>query len=155
MPRAPAREWHERVQVAHAFSANSFLVTKELSLSQQTGSTQVRTGARASTITANTKKYLRPLVRAPARPSLFSHCMLRSALSLLLLRVFAMAADRPARLRAVFSDLDGTLVHFPSWFEEHGAKIVSRDAEAKRRAAALGLVNGGRCAQCAADCVVS
>ena len=30
-----------------------------------------------------------------------------------------------------------------------------RDAEAKRRAAALGLVNGGRCAQCAADCVVS
>ena len=58
-------------------------------LSQQTGSTQVRTGARASTITANTKKYLRPLVtgRAPARPSLFSHCMLRSALSLLLLRV--------------------------------------------------------------------
>ena len=30
-----------------------------------------------------------------------------------------------------------------------------RDAEAKRRAAALGLVNGGRCAQCAAVCVVS
>mmetsp|Transcript_33085 Transcript_33085/g.104025 ORF Transcript_33085/g.104025 Transcript_33085/m.104025 type:complete len:333 (+) Transcript_33085:68-1066(+) len=58
--------------------------------------------------------------------------MLRSLFSLLLLRVFAMAADRPARLRAVFSDLDGTLVHFPSWFEEHGAKIVSRDAEAKR-----------------------
>lgn len=43
-------------------------------------------------------------------------------------------ADRAnaPRLRAIFSDLDGTLVHFPAWFEEHGSKIVSRDADAKR-----------------------
>uniref|UniRef100_A0A7S3BYA0 Trehalose-phosphatase n=1 Tax=Haptolina ericina TaxID=156174 RepID=A0A7S3BYA0_9EUKA len=32
-------------------------------------------------------------------------------------------------LRAIFSDLDGTLVHFAKWFEEHGTRIVSTDAE--------------------------
>ena len=31
-------------------------------------------------------------------------------------------------LKAIFSDLDGTLVHFPAWFEEHGSKVVSSDA---------------------------
>lgn len=31
-------------------------------------------------------------------------------------------ARRP--LRAVFSDLDGTLVHFSSWFEAHGVRLV-------------------------------
>ena len=36
------------------------------------------------------------------------------------------------KLRAIFSDLDGTIVHFPAWFEQHGTKIVSRDLEAKR-----------------------
>jgi len=38
----------------------------------------------------------------------------------------------PPRLRAIFSDLDGTLVHFPAWFEKHGSKIISRDEGAKR-----------------------
>ena len=33
-------------------------------------------------------------------------------------------------VKAVFSDLDGTLVHFPKWFEEHGSKIVRRDPAA-------------------------
>lgn len=32
-----------------------------------------------------------------------------------------------APLRAVFSDLDGTLVHFSKWFEEHGTRIVEMD----------------------------
>ena len=36
------------------------------------------------------------------------------------------------RTRAIFSDLDGTLVHFPAWFEEHGSTIVSRNPEARR-----------------------
>ena len=36
------------------------------------------------------------------------------------------------QVKAVFSDLDGTLVHFPAWFEEHGSTIVRRDPEAKR-----------------------
>ena len=36
------------------------------------------------------------------------------------------------RLKAVFSDLDGTLVHFPAWFEEHGSKIVSIDEPSGR-----------------------
>lgn len=43
-----------------------------------------------------------------------------------------MAAEQRPRVRAIFSDLDGTIVHFPAWFEEHGSKIVSRDPEAKR-----------------------
>ena len=33
-------------------------------------------------------------------------------------------------VKAVFSDLDGTLVHFPAWFEAHGSKIVRRDPTA-------------------------
>ena len=33
------------------------------------------------------------------------------------------------RVKAVFSDLDGTLVHFPAWFEEYGSKIVRRDPD--------------------------
>tara|TARA_B100000795_G_C22779568_1_gene431608 strand:+ start:1115 stop:1690 length:576 start_codon:yes stop_codon:yes gene_type:complete len=33
-------------------------------------------------------------------------------------------------VKAVFSDLDGTLVHFPAWFEAHGSKIVLRDPAA-------------------------
>ena len=36
------------------------------------------------------------------------------------------------RTRAIFSDLDGTLVHFPAWFEEHGSTLVSRNPEARR-----------------------
>ena len=32
-------------------------------------------------------------------------------------------------VKAVFSDLDGTLVHFPAWFEEYGSKIVRRDPD--------------------------
>ena len=35
------------------------------------------------------------------------------------------------RLKAVFTDLDGTLVHFPAWFEQHGTRIVEND---KKRA---------------------
>ena len=68
-----------------------------------------------------------PLLLA-ATPSL-------SAAAPLLLFATMSAADlqRPAsRVRAIFSDLDGTIVHFPAWFEEHGIKIVSRDAQAKR-----------------------
>jgi len=42
------------------------------------------------------------------------------------------ASEQPPRIRAIFSDLDGTIVHFPAWFEQHGTKIVSRDEEAKR-----------------------
>lgn len=34
--------------------------------------------------------------------------------------------ERPP-LRAIFSDLDGTLVHFPKWFERHGVTMVDRD----------------------------
>jgi len=41
----------------------------------------------------------------------------------------------PPKVRAIFSDLDGTIVHFPAWFEEHGSKIVSRDPEAKHAVA--------------------
>lgn len=41
-----------------------------------------------------------------------------------------MAAEQP-RLRAIFSDLDGTIVHFPKWFETHGTRIVSRDDDLK------------------------
>eukprot|EP00966_Prymnesium_polylepis_P022620 520458-Prymnesium_polylepis.1 len=33
-------------------------------------------------------------------------------------------------LKAVFSDLDGTLVHFAKWFEQHGTRIVSMDEQA-------------------------
>ena len=45
----------------------------------------------------------------------------------------AAAGDAaPPRIKAIFSDLDGTIVHFPAWFEQHGTKIVSRDLEAKR-----------------------
>jgi len=39
----------------------------------------------------------------------------------------AMADDRRPRLRAIFSDLDGTIVHFPKWFEEHGTKVISSE----------------------------
>lgn len=35
---------------------------------------------------------------------------------------------RPARLKAIFSDLDGTIVHFPAWFEKHGSRIISSDS---------------------------
>lgn len=38
--------------------------------------------------------------------------------------------QRP-RIRAIFSDLDGTLVHFPAWFEEYGSTITSRDPDGK------------------------
>ncbi len=34
-------------------------------------------------------------------------------------------------IKAVFSDLDGTLVHFPAWFEQHGSTVVSTDAESR------------------------
>lgn len=30
-------------------------------------------------------------------------------------------------LKAIFSDLDGTLVHFPVWFEAHGVRMKHRD----------------------------
>merc|ERR1712087_662614 len=35
-------------------------------------------------------------------------------------------------LRAIFSDLDGTLVHFPCWFQKHGVQVISRDPEQSR-----------------------
>uniref|UniRef100_A0A7S2CXT3 Sucrose phosphatase-like domain-containing protein n=1 Tax=Haptolina brevifila TaxID=156173 RepID=A0A7S2CXT3_9EUKA len=44
-----------------------------------------------------------------------------------------VSSERPRRLKAIFSDLDGTLVHFPAWFEEHGSRVVSSD-ETKKRA---------------------
>ena len=44
----------------------------------------------------------------------------------------AESSQQPPRLRAIFSDLDGTIVHFPKWFEAHGTKVVSRDLERKR-----------------------
>eukprot|EP00928_Gymnodinium_smaydae_P037362 TRINITY_DN25951_c0_g3_i1.p1 TRINITY_DN25951_c0_g3~~TRINITY_DN25951_c0_g3_i1.p1 ORF type:complete len:323 (-),score=58.29 TRINITY_DN25951_c0_g3_i1:216-1184(-) len=44
----------------------------------------------------------------------------------------AVEASSPPRVRAIFSDLDGTIVHFPKWFEAHGTKVISRDLEAKR-----------------------
>lgn len=41
----------------------------------------------------------------------------------------SMALDRsrvgPAALRVIFSDLDGTLVHFPQWFNKHGVSVVA------------------------------
>ena len=40
------------------------------------------------------------------------------------------SSGRP-RLKAIFSDLDGTIVHFPAWFEEHGSRIVSKDEATK------------------------
>jgi phosphoserine phosphatase len=43
-----------------------------------------------------------------------------------------MSSGAPPKLRAIFSDLDGTIVHFPAWFEEHGSKIVSADRPARR-----------------------
>ncbi|KAL1528441.1 hypothetical protein AB1Y20_009788 [Prymnesium parvum] len=45
-----------------------------------------------------------------------------------------MATDGapPPRLKAIFSDLDGTIVHFRAWFEPHGARIVQRDGKAQR-----------------------
>jgi hydroxymethylpyrimidine pyrophosphatase-like HAD family hydrolase len=45
----------------------------------------------------------------------------------LLLAILGTMAEQHRRLRAVFSDLDGTLCHFPAWFEEHGSRIVSKD----------------------------
>lgn len=39
---------------------------------------------------------------------------------------------QPARLKAIFSDLDGTLCHFPAWFEAHGSRIASSEPEEKR-----------------------
>ena len=47
-------------------------------------------------------------------------------------RAMATTVPPAPKLRAIFSDLDGTIVHFPAWFEQHGTKIVSRDLEAKR-----------------------
>ena len=41
------------------------------------------------------------------------------------------AAESAPRLKAIFSDLDGTVVHFPKWFEAHGTRIVSRDVVKK------------------------
>ena len=32
-------------------------------------------------------------------------------------------------LKVVFSDLDGTLCHFPVWFEEHGCRVVTLGAK--------------------------
>ena len=75
---------------------------------------------------------------------------LRRALGLCALTLVARAAGRGAatlepassrkdrmsssapRLRAIFSDLDGTLVHFPAWFEEHGTRIISPDVSSER-----------------------
>ena len=34
-------------------------------------------------------------------------------------------------VKAIFSDLDGTLVHFPAWFNEHGSRVLSSDEAAK------------------------
>ena len=58
-----------------------------------------------------------------------------------------MSSDAPRRtsrhrLRAIFSDLDGTLVHFPAWFEEHGTRIISMDAPS--RSAVLESPSGER-----------
>eukprot|EP00966_Prymnesium_polylepis_P305359 7056403-Prymnesium_polylepis.1 len=40
-------------------------------------------------------------------------------------------APPPARLRAIFSDIDGTLVHYANSFEAHGVRIVSSNEQAK------------------------
>ena len=44
----------------------------------------------------------------------------------------AAESSSPPRVKAIFSDLDGTIVHFPRWFEAHGTKVISRDLELKR-----------------------
>ena len=65
-------------------------------------------------------------------------CMSQRALLTLLATMAAASATElagPPKVRAIFSDLDGTIVHFPAWFEEHGSKIVSRDPEAKHAVA--------------------
>jgi len=36
--------------------------------------------------------------------------------------------DKPV-IRAIFSDLDGTLIHFPIWFEKHGVSMSDADHE--------------------------
>jgi len=38
----------------------------------------------------------------------------------------------PGAIRAIFSDLDGTIVHFPKWFEAHGVTMPVRQPEASR-----------------------
>ena len=37
-----------------------------------------------------------------------------------------MGSEGP-KIRAVFSDLDGTLIHFPVWFEKHGVQVLDKD----------------------------
>ena len=44
-----------------------------------------------------------------------------------------MTDRKSHRVKAIFSDLDGTIVHFPAWFEEHGSKIVSYDPDDKTK----------------------
>mmetsp|Transcript_37547 Transcript_37547/g.62167 ORF Transcript_37547/g.62167 Transcript_37547/m.62167 type:complete len:335 (-) Transcript_37547:308-1312(-) len=44
----------------------------------------------------------------------------------------ACTMPSPPSIRAIFSDLDGTLVHFPVWFEQHGVQVISRDPEQSR-----------------------
>ena len=60
---------------------------------------------------------------------------------LLVLSLSAVSGSSMPKVKAIFSDLDGTLVHFPAWFEEHGSKIVNRDPR---------LIRGLRCWQSAA-----
>ena len=64
---------------------------------------------------------------------LISHTGARSVTSLRTAHEDATGARDRMPLRAIFSDLDGTLVHFSKWFEEHGTRIVSMD-EASGRA---------------------
>lgn len=59
-------------------------------------------------------------------------CMRRGRLLLTMAAANATTLTGGKQVKAIFSDLDGTIVHFPAWFEEHGSRIISRDPEAKR-----------------------
>jgi hydroxymethylpyrimidine pyrophosphatase-like HAD family hydrolase len=49
---------------------------------------------------------------------------------------------RHSRLRAVFSDLDGTLVHYEKDFQQHGVKVISRNP--RRHTAIVESPSGAR-----------
>jgi hypothetical protein len=42
------------------------------------------------------------------------------------------SASQLPRIRAIFSDLDGTIVHFPKWFHEAGVDLSERQPESNR-----------------------
>jgi len=67
------------------------------------------------------------------RASFFAlHILAAAATTLAPARRERQAPMDAPRIRAIFSDLDGTIVHFPKWFREYGIDLTDRRPEANR-----------------------